>query len=134
MEAACRGAAEAGGASRGVILAGAGGPNAWVRETVVASDLGERLRILRDSTGAWIFLPRGLGTMLEIAWMAESVVKAAARSRPFVFLGAFWRPVVETALAEASNPEGAATLSGAVCFVSSAGEAAAAAFGSGAAS
>jgi hypothetical protein len=54
---------------------------------------------------AWIFLPRGLGTMLELVWMAESVVKADAAPRPFVLLGDFWRPTIETALADASPEE-----------------------------
>lgn len=62
-----------------------------------------RLRRLLDEANAWIFLPRGLGTMLELVWMAESVVKADAAPRPFVLLGDFWRPTVETALAEAAD-------------------------------
>jgi hypothetical protein len=41
--------------------------------------------------------------MLELVWMAESVVKADAAPRPFVLLGDFWRPTVETALAEAAD-------------------------------
>ena len=48
--------------------------------------------------------------MLEIAWIAESVVKRDVAPRPFVLLGEFWRPVVETALAEASNPSGTEAL------------------------
>lgn len=128
MEAACRGAVDAGGATLGVILSGGGLPNSWVREPIVAAGLGERLRNLRDRSDAWIFLPRGLGTMLELVWMAESVVKAEAPPRPLVLLGDFWRGLVETALAEASNPAGAAALRGVVRFAASVPEAVAAAF------
>jgi uncharacterized protein (TIGR00730 family) len=110
MEAACRGAAEEGGASVGVLLEGGGDPNAWITETVMARDLAERLRILRDRSAAWIVLPRGLGTLLEIAWIAESIVKAQISPRPFVFLGDFWRPTVALILAEASRPEGRESL------------------------
>lgn len=110
MEAACRGAVEAGGGSIGVILAGGGQPNRWVTETVVALDLAERLRQLRDRCDAWVFLPRGLGTMLELIWIAESVVRGDAPPRPFILLGDSWQPVVEIALREASNPSGAAAL------------------------
>ncbi|HKD19933.1 MAG TPA: hypothetical protein VKG23_18925, partial [Thermoanaerobaculia bacterium] len=44
MEAACRGAAEAGGSSLGVVLAGRAAPNPWVSEAVAALDLADRLR------------------------------------------------------------------------------------------
>lgn len=127
MEAVCRGAVEAGGSTRGVVLSGRGEPNAWVTETIVARDLGSRLALLRDGSDAWIFLPRGLGTMLELVWVAESVVKKQVRPRPLVLLGEFWRALVETALAEAPNPEGAAALGGVVRFVPTVPEAAAAA-------
>ncbi|HEY4228997.1 MAG TPA: LOG family protein [Thermoanaerobaculia bacterium] len=110
MEAACRGASEAGGASIGVVLAGRGEPNRFVTETVAAADLAERLRRLRDLSDAWIVLPRGLGTMLELVWIAESIVKGAVAARPLVLLGDFWSPVVETALHEASREAGAAAL------------------------
>jgi uncharacterized protein (TIGR00730 family) len=129
MEAACRGAAEAGGASIGVVLAGRGAPNRWVTETVAAADLGERLRILRDSTDAWIFLPRGLGTMLELVWIAESVMKAEAPPRPFVLLGPYWRTLVEMAIAEGASPAGLAALRSAVRSTTTVPEAVAAVFG-----
>ena len=129
MEAACRGAVEAGGSTLGVVLAGVGRPNPWLQERIVASDLGERLRRLRDASNAWIFLPHGLGTLLELVWMAESVVKAEASPRPFVLLGDFWRAVVETALSQASPGEGASALRSAVRFADTAPEAVSAAFG-----
>ena len=127
MEAACRGASEAGGVTVGVVLAGRGQPNAWVTETRAASDLGDRLRRLRDTSDAWIFLPRGLGTMLELLWMAESVVKGEAAPRPFVLLGEFWRALVDSALAEAASPSGAEELRNAVRFAATVPEAVAAA-------
>ena len=129
MEAACRGAAEDGGASIGVVLAGRGRPNRWVTETVVAADLAERLRILRDSADAWIFLPRGLGTMLELVWMAESVVKGGTPSRPLVLVGEFWRALVDSALAEAASASGADALRRVVRFSANVNEAVSAALG-----
>ena len=110
MEAACRGAAEAGGESIGVLLAGRGEPNRWVSRVLVEADLSRRLTRLRDLADAWIFLPRGLGTMLELVWIAESVVKGLAAPRPFVLFGDYWRSIMEKALTEASSPEGAQTL------------------------
>jgi uncharacterized protein (TIGR00730 family) len=129
MEAACRGAAEAGGSTRGVVLAGRGRPNAWVQEATVAKDLADRLRLLRDSSDAWIFLPRGLGTMLELLWMAESVVKNEAAARPFVLVGEYWHRLVDSALAEAASSTGADALRHAVRFVATAPVAVSAALG-----
>jgi hypothetical protein len=121
MEAVCRGAAEAGGASLGVLL-GSGEPNRWVSEVVREADLGSRLRRLRDESGTAIFLPRGLGTMLEIAWMAESITKGHVPPRPLVFLGLFWRRTVALAVSEAVGP-GASALAGSIRFVSTADQA-----------
>jgi uncharacterized protein (TIGR00725 family) len=123
MEAACRGAAELGGTSLGVLLSGRGPGNRWLTERLEEPDLLSRLRRLRDESQAWIFLPRGLGTLLEIVCIAESVVKGDAAPAPCVFLGEFWRPAVEMALAEASTAQGAARLRSCVLFTASPEEA-----------
>ncbi len=117
MEAACRGASESGGRSIGVVLAGRGEANPWVTEPVPVEGLATRLTRLRDACDAWIFLPHGLGTMLELVWIAESIVKSDAPARPLVLMGQFWRPVAETAVAEASRRSGAATLRSCLHFV-----------------
>ena len=127
MEAACRGAAEAGGSSLGVLLEGRGNGNAWLTDRLRVPDLSARLRALRDESDGWIFLPRGLGTLLELVWIAESIVKGDVAPRPFVLLGEFWRPTVDLALAEASRPAGKDLLSGCLAFADSPAEAAAAA-------
>jgi hypothetical protein len=126
MEAACRGAAEAEGTSLGVLL-GSGEPNRWVSEVIREADLAGRLRRLRDESSAAIFLPRGLGTMLEIAWMAESITKGHVPPRPLVFLGLFWRRTVALAVAEAVGP-GAQAFAKCVRFVSTPEDAMATAF------
>ncbi|HMF09266.1 MAG TPA: LOG family protein [Thermoanaerobaculia bacterium] len=122
MEAACQGAADEGGTSLGIVLAGQGVPNAWLTEAVAVQGLGERLARLRDESEGWIFLPRGLGTMLELTWMAESVVKREAVARPFVLLGDFWRPTVDTVLREAAG-SGAQALASWVRWAKTPGEA-----------
>jgi uncharacterized protein (TIGR00725 family) len=126
MEAACRGAAEAGGTSLGVLFPG-GEPNHFVSEAVRENDLGARLRRLTDESSAAIFLPRGLGTLLEIAWMAESIAKGRIEPRPLVFPGVFWRRTVELAITEAVGP-GAEMLARSIHFVSTAEEAVARAY------
>jgi len=127
MEAVCRGASELGGKSLGVLLSGRGPGNRWVTERAAEPDLPARLSRLRDESQAWIFLPRGLGTMLELVWIAESVVKGDVAPAPCVFLGEFWRTTVATALTEASSAEGAAALRACVRFEATPAEAVAAA-------
>lgn len=127
MEAACRGAAEAGGESVGVLLTAGGEPNRFLTRRIVADDLGARLRRLRDLAGAWIFLPRGLGTMLELTFIAESIVKGEARPRPLVLLGSYWSLTLDKAISEASDAAGAAALRSSALTAATASEAAAAA-------
>jgi uncharacterized protein (TIGR00725 family) len=122
MEAACRGAAAEGGASLGVLVAGPGEPNAWVTRAVREPDLPARLARLLRETEAAVFLPRGLGTLVEIAFFSESVAKGQAPPRPLVFLGESWREVTMRAIAEASGP-GAAALAGCVRFAATPEEA-----------
>jgi predicted Rossmann-fold nucleotide-binding protein len=122
MEAACRGAADEGGRSIGVIF-DATRPNAWVSEAIFVRDLAERLGRLRDSADGWVFLPHGLGTMLELVWIGESVVKGDARARPLVMQGGSWRSIVETMLAEAAGP-GRDLLAGSIRWASTPEEAA----------
>ena len=129
MEAACRGAAQTGGGRIGVVLAGRGPGNAAVAETIVARDLGERLRLLRDLSDAWVFFPRGLGTMLELVWIAESVVKSEAPARPLLIVGEFWRAALDLALREAAVRGTARELEAAIHVVSGPEEATAIIFG-----
>lgn len=122
MEAACRGAAEKGGESLGIVLAGKGAPNRWVTRTLVAPDLSERLKRLSEESRAAIFLPRGLGTMLEVVWTAECVAKGDISPRPLVFLGDFWRELVATAASEAAG-SGRDVLASSVSFAATPAEA-----------
>lgn len=126
MEAVCRGAAEAGGRSIG-ILVGAGRSNPWVSEIVREDDLSGRLRRVETEASAAIFLPHGLGTLLEFAWLAESIVKDRLEPRPIVLLGLFWRRVAALAVAEAAGPR-AAALAESLRFTSSPEEAVSAAY------
>jgi predicted Rossmann-fold nucleotide-binding protein len=109
------------------VIAGHGEPNAWVTRAVVAADLPDRLRLLRDLSGAAIFLPHGLGTMLELVFFAESIVKGDVPPRRLVFLGEPWRGVFEIVVSEASTPLGARALAAGAEFAASPNDAAAAA-------
>lgn len=126
MEAVCRAVAEGRGRSLGVVV-GSAEPNRWVSEVIRASDLTDRLRRLRGESDATLFLPRGLGTLVELGFFAESIAKGEVEPRPLVFLGSFWRRVVALAVAEASGP-GAEALAGSVRFAPTPEDAVAAAY------
>ncbi len=97
MEAACRGAAEAGGTTIGVTCAafGRGGANRWVQREISTDNLNDRLSQLIELGDAYVVLPGATGTLLELAAVWELANKRFITGKPIVLLGAFWGPVVE---------------------------------------
>lgn len=102
MEAAAKGAVEAGGHTIGVTcrVFGRGGPNAYVRQDVPTFDLLSRLNTLVRLGDAYVVLPGGTGTLLELALIWELINKRLLRGkpRPIVLVGEYWRPVIEAIL------------------------------------
>ncbi len=96
MEASAHGAASAGGHTIGVTCRAFGRrrPNAHVRQEVPTFDLLGRLNTLVRLGGAYVVLPGGTGTLLELALVWESMNKSLLRSRTVVLLGEFWMPVI----------------------------------------
>ena len=96
MEASAHGAASAGGHTIGVTCRAFGPrrPNAHVRQEVPTFDLLGRLNTLVRLGRAYVVLPGGTGTLLELALVWESMNKSLLRSRTVVLLGGFWMPVV----------------------------------------
>ena len=98
MEAGARGARQAGGYTVGVTCSlWRSRPNAYLSEVVETSCLSERVRKLAEVASAgFVVLPGGTGTLLELAWVWESMAKKFAQPRPVVCVGEFWRPLLET--------------------------------------
>jgi len=100
MEAASRGAAEAGGHVIGVtcdeierwrkVKA-----NAWVQEERRFSTLQERLNELVQSCHAAIALPGGPGTLTEIALTWNLMIVDSMPPKPLILVGAGWKSVFE---------------------------------------
>ncbi len=115
MEAAAKGAVDHGGHSIGVTceLFGRRGPNAFIRQEVPTFDLFTRLNTLIRLADAFVVLPGGTGTLLELAAVWElSNKRLLRRRRPLVLLGDAWNPVVQsvqTTQSEAPAPLTAAT-------------------------
>ena len=96
MEAASRGAAEAGGRPIGVTVA-AWSPriraNRWVAEEIVAADVFDRLRHLLASD-ALIAVAGGVGTLAELALAWNLQQPSGAAHRRIIAMGARWQAMM----------------------------------------
>lgn len=98
MLAAAKGAAEAGGKCIGVTCTafGRGGPNEYISEEIVTGSLDQRLETLIKLGRAYVVLPGGTGTLLELAKVWELKNKGfLEQDKPIILLGGFWDNLVE---------------------------------------
>jgi uncharacterized protein (TIGR00730 family) len=96
MEAASRGACEAGGHVIGVTCEDIErwrpiGANRWVREERRKKNLLERLQALIEDSDAAIALPGGAGTLTEIALMWNLMIVESLHRRPLILIGRGWQ-------------------------------------------
>jgi len=98
MLAAAKGAAEAGGEIIGVTCSAfkSGKVNEYVTREIVTGSLDERLETLVKLGQAYIVLPGGTGTLLELAKVWELKNKGFLKTdKPIILLGGFWKPLIE---------------------------------------
>ena len=105
MEAASRGAAEAGGYTIGVTCEEIEHfrplpVNSWVKEEWKRTTLTERLESLLDCADAYIALPGGPGTLTEISLAWNRLLIGALPLRPLILVGSGWKAVFERLFAE----------------------------------
>ena len=105
MLAASKGAAEAGGEIIGVTCSAfARTPNEYVSREVVTESLDERLDTLIKLGQAYVVLPGGTGTLLELAKVWELKNKGfIEEDKPIILVGGFWRPLAD--LIASCDPE-----------------------------
>jgi uncharacterized protein (TIGR00730 family) len=73
-----------------------GKANEYVTREISTASLEERLRTLISLADAFIILPGGTGTLLELAHVWELKNKHfIPEQKPVILLGPFWRPLVE---------------------------------------
>lgn len=96
MEAASRGAKEAGGKTYGV-TAEFFKPkaNAWVDAEIRVATWQERLFELVRLAHGFVACKGGTGTLVELAVVWEMLNKSVISGKPMVVLGEFWSPVLE---------------------------------------
>jgi uncharacterized protein (TIGR00730 family) len=101
MEAASRGANEAGGHVIGVTCADieawhGSRANAWVKEERRFDTLQERLNELILACDAAIALPGGPGTLAEIALTWNLMIVASIPPKPLILVGESWKTTLDT--------------------------------------
>jgi uncharacterized protein (TIGR00730 family) len=98
MEASAEGAREAGGRAVGVTCAlftFRSGPNPHLDEVHEAPTLYARLETLIDRGAAYVVLPGGVGTLIELTLVWEHLRRGLVPPRPLVVWEDPWRAVVE---------------------------------------
>lgn len=107
MEAASRGAKDAGGKTLAVTAAFFEVKlNRWVDEELRVRTWQQRLFKLVRAERGYVACKGGTGTLVELSVVWEMLNKRVMRPRPFVALGEFWRPIVER-VREVEAPAGA---------------------------
>lgn len=96
MEAAAQGAKEAGGSTIGVSLSlyRPANKNVWLDQEVVAETLFARLEELVTLGSAYVVLPGGIGTLLEMCLVWNLVQSPEFAGKPIILVGEGWRSVV----------------------------------------
>jgi uncharacterized protein (TIGR00730 family) len=97
MEAAARGAKEAGGHTIGVTCQIWGSaPNSYIDSVIDTADLYHRVQMLLElGQGGYVALSGATGTLVELAVAWELMCKGFLTPRPLVCMGNFWRPLME---------------------------------------
>ncbi len=108
MEAASRGACEAGGHVIGVtcgLIEDWKGlrPNEWVREEKKFATLRDRLSHLVEFCDAAIALPGGIGTLSEVALTWSLLQTGEIAAKPLVVVGQVWTATVATFIRHADG-------------------------------
>ncbi len=106
MLAAAKGATEAGGKTIGVTCSAfkGGKANKYISREIVTGSLNERLDTLLKLGQAYVVLPGGTGTLLELANVWELKNKGFLEAdKPIILVGGFWRPLLDLIAADDPN-------------------------------
>jgi uncharacterized protein (TIGR00725 family) len=100
MEAASRGAAEAGGHVIGVTCAQIESwrkvsANPWVKEEIYCQNLYQRLETLMNSCDAALVMPGGPGTLAEVSLMWDLLLIEAIPLKPLILIGTGWENMMK---------------------------------------
>ena len=102
MLAAAKGAAQAGGKTIGVTCSAFGQKaNEFITREIVTDSPDQRLDTLIKLGQAYVVLPGGTGTLLELAKVWELKNKGFLQlDKPVILVGEFWKPLVDLVAAD----------------------------------
>jgi len=109
MLAAAKGAKQAGGKTIGITCSAFGrkGPNEFIDREITTKNLTERLNKLIELGGAYVVLPGGTGTLLELAEIWELTNKGFVNPpKPIILLTDFFGPLIDIIAAEDARGAG----------------------------
>ena len=96
MEAASRGAREAGGRVLGIVMNQfKHEPNRFLTDKVATPHFYERLQRLITRSVGFVAIRGGMGTVTELSLVGNKIQTRGIDPRPLVLLGDCWSPVVE---------------------------------------
>jgi uncharacterized protein (TIGR00725 family) len=96
MEAASRGAREAGGRVLGIVMNQfKSEPNRYLTDKVATPHFYERLQQLITRSVGFIAIRGGMGTVTELSLVWNKIQTGVIGPRPLILLGDCWPPVVE---------------------------------------
>ncbi len=96
MEAASRGAREAGGRVYGIVMNQfKHEPNRWLTDKVATNHFYDRLQNLITRSVGFVALRGGMGTVTEVSLVWNKLMTGVLVARPLVLVGDCWKPVVE---------------------------------------
>lgn len=96
MEAASRGAKEAGGRVLGIVMNQfKHEPNRYLTDKVATPHFYERLQRLITRSVGFVAIRGGMGTVTELSLVWNKIQTRVIEPRPLVLLGDCWRPVVQ---------------------------------------
>lgn len=103
MEAASRGAVEAGGESHGITveslgLVGETTTNQWVTKEICFSHLRDRIQHLVNAADAYVVMPGGIGTLQEFVEVWQFMRLGDIPRKPLLVYGEFWNGIIERML------------------------------------
>ncbi len=97
MEASAKGAKDSGGATNGVTASVfKGTANRWIDKEIREQSHIDRLMKLVSFGDAYVILPGGTGTLLELAAVWELMNKGMLQQKPTIIVGSFWESIVKT--------------------------------------
>ncbi len=103
MEAASRGASESGGHVIGVTCKDIEhwrpiDPNEWVGELIQQQTLFDRLHVLIHDSDAYLALPGGPGTLVEISLVWNLLIIRKLQDKPLILIGQSWMRIIDVFL------------------------------------